>query len=155
MGRRGWLAGMLAMTVPGLGGQQPPPQNSAPAGQLTPGVQPGVSGQIIARRVIIAGSGGELFVYDSTPPAAGNLILSISGVVGGGTDPFGNHYVFGLGVYDNVGGYFSQYGAGFATFGTGSLSAGWTANTSIQNDSSGNLYLDADGDIYANGVLIS
>lgn len=83
------------MTFPGLGGQQPPPQNSAPAGQLTPGIQPGASGQVVASRVIIIGTGGELLVYSPTA-GAGNLILSIAG--NAGTDPFGNAFPAGLTV---------------------------------------------------------
>ena len=84
------------MTYPGLGGQQAPPQNAAPAGQLVPGVQPGVTGQIVATRVVIIGSGGELFVYSPTR-AAGNLIASIAGAAG--TDPLGNHFLAGVASY--------------------------------------------------------
>jgi hypothetical protein len=97
-----------------------------------------------------------MFVYDG-PPAAGNLIMSVNGTVGGGTDPYGNNFVFGLGVYDNAGGFFTQYGAGFVTFGTGSLAAGWTANTSFQNDAAGNLYLNTagGGSVFVNGVALT
>lgn len=111
-------------------------------------------GTVVASKVIIIGSQGELLVYS---PSAGpnKLILSISGVVGGSLDQYGNHVNFGLNIYDNTGGFFSQYGAGFATFGTGSGTGGWTANTSIQNDAGGNLYLNATASIFANGVLIS
>lgn len=94
------------------------------------------------------------FFYSSTP-AAGNLILSITASTTGGTESFGNHYVPLTGWYDNSGGFFTQIGAGFITFGTGSLSGGWTANTSIQNDSSGNLFLGANAHIFANGVQIA
>lgn len=142
------------MTYPGLGGQQPPPQNAAPAGQLVPGVQPGVTGQIIASRVIIIGSGGDLFVYEPTA-AAGNLKVSISGIVGGGTDQFGNHFVFEVGVYDNAGGFFTQLGAGFITFGTGTLAGGWTANTTVENDATGNLQLAATGGLFFNGTQMT
>lgn len=83
------------MTVPGLGGQQPAPQNSAPAAQLTPGVTPGSTGQVVATRVIIIGPGGELLVYSPTA-GAGNLILSIAGSAG--TDAFGNSFPAGLTV---------------------------------------------------------
>lgn len=88
------------MTFPGLGGQQPPPQNSAPAGQLTPGIQPGASGQVVAQRVIIIGTGGELLVY-SPAAGAGNLILSIAGSAG--TDSFGNTFPAGLTVGPSTG----------------------------------------------------
>ena len=83
------------MTYPGLGGQQPPPQNAAPAQQLVPGVQPGATGQVVASRVIIIGTGGELLVYTPTA-AAGNLLVSIAGSAG--TDSFGNSYPAGLSV---------------------------------------------------------
>ena len=89
------------MTYPGLGGQQPPPQNSAPSGQLTPGVTPGVSGQVVASRVIIIGTGGELLVY-SPAAGAGNLIVSIAAMPG--TDPYGNAYLEGITAYVTIGG---------------------------------------------------
>ncbi len=94
------------------------------------------------------------FFYSSTP-AAGNLIMSVTPSTTGGLDRFGNHYVPLTGWYDNAGGFFTQMGAGFLTYGTGSLAGGWTANTSVQNDAGGNLYLDATASIFANGVLIS
>lgn len=89
------------MTFPGLGGQQPPPQNAAPAQQPVPGVTPGVSGQIVASRVIIIGSGGELLVYSPTA-GAGNLIASIAGMPG--TDSFGNAFVEGVAAYATISG---------------------------------------------------
>lgn len=145
----------LVMTFPGMGGQQAPPQNATPAAQLLPGVQPGqtaVFTSLRAGNTIVNNAG--LFIY-SGPPAAGNLILSVSGTVGGGTDGFGNHYVFGVGVYDNSGDFFTQEGAGFITYGTGTLAAGWSANATIQNDSGGDLFLQALGTITANGIIIS
>jgi hypothetical protein len=95
-----------------------------------------------------------LFFY-SPSEGAGNLIMSVTASTTGGTDAFGNHYVPLTGWYDNSGHFFTQMGAGFLTYGTGSLAAGWTANTSIQNDASGDLFLDATASIFANGVLIS
>ena len=83
------------MTYPGLGGQQPPPQNAAPAAPLVPGVQPGTSSQVVASRVIIIGTGGELLVYSPTA-GAGNLLLSVAGSAG--TDSFGNSFPAGLTV---------------------------------------------------------
>ena len=104
------------MTYPGLGGQQPPPQNASPAGQLTPGVTPGVSGQVVATRVIIIGSGGELLVYSPTA-AAGNLVASVAGAAG--TDSFGNSFPEGIAAYVTVSGdtYYIQLGQG-SFFGT-------------------------------------
>jgi len=142
------------VTYPGLGGQQPPPLNASPAQQLVPGVQPGTTGQIVASRVIIIGSGGDLFVYEPTA-ALGNLKVSISGTVGGGTDSFGNNFVFEVGVYDDTGGFFTQLGAGFITFGTGHLATGWTANTTVENDASGNLNLGATGALFFNGTMMT
>jgi hypothetical protein len=55
---------------------------------------------VIATQVIIEGSDDGLFVYNG-PPATGNLILSIASV--GGTDPYGNHYLQGVGGYGNGG----------------------------------------------------
>jgi hypothetical protein len=95
------------------------------------------------------------FWYSGTP-AAGNLVMSDTNIVGGGTDRFGNHFVFGVGLYDNAGGFFTQLGQGFTTYGTGSLAAGWTANSTVENDGSGNLILGANGavEIQAPGGLI-
>ena len=90
------------------------------------------------------------FFYSGTP-AANNLILSITPSTIGGTDSFGNKYVPLTGWYDNSGGFVTQIGAGFVTFGTGSLSGGWTANTSMQNDSSGNLNINANASVLING----
>lgn len=64
------------MTIPGMGGQQPPGQG-APRGQKTPpGVQPGTTGVDFARVVIVFGPSGAVngvFIYQAgTKPAAGN-----------------------------------------------------------------------------------
>ena len=74
--RRSFLGGMIAMTIPGAGGQQPPGQG-APRGQKTPpGVQPGTTGVDFARVVIVFGPSGAVngvFVYQAgTKPGAGN-----------------------------------------------------------------------------------
>lgn len=125
--------------------------NSFPQGMLaTAGV---IEGPTFIGEDFIINSAGAFF-YNGEP-AAGKLILSISASTTAYTDSFGNHCVPLTGWYDNTGGFVTQIGAGFVTFGTGSLSAGWTGNSSIQNDSSGNLYLEALGSIYANGNLIS
>lgn len=95
----GAVAGLLiAMTYPGLGGQQPPPQNAAPAGQLVPGVQPGTTAffsQLRAGNTVINSSG--MFVY-ATSPAADELVASIT--ASGGTDPYGNSVLAGIVSYD-------------------------------------------------------
>ena len=94
------------------------------------------------------------FFYSGTP-AAGNLVMSVTPSTTGGTDGFGNHYVPLTGWYDNAGGFFTQIGAGFVTEGTGSLAAGWTANTTMDNDATGDLLLQATAHIFANGTQIA
>ena len=79
--------------MPGLGGQQPPPQNAVPAAPLVPGIQAGTQARIVTKQLIIIGSSGELLVYD-TMAAKGTLIGSISAVAG--TDPYGNNFPAGM-----------------------------------------------------------
>jgi len=50
-------------------------------------------GTIEASNIVLIGASGEILVY-SGPPAAGNLILAVSGAAG--TDSFGNVYAKGL-----------------------------------------------------------
>ncbi len=132
--------------VPGVSGWQVRKDGSAEFNNLT------FRGTFMGADFVLNSAG--LFFY-SPSEAAGNLKLSITPSLTGGTDAFGDHYVPLTGWYDNAGGFFTQMGAGFLTYGTGSLAAGWTANTSIQNDASGDLFLDATASIFANGVLIS
>jgi len=148
IGRRAWLAGLLAMTVPGRGGQQEPPLN-APAGQATPiGIQPGTTGPVIrARQVIITsgvGSNQGVFVYNG-PPAAGNLIESMSL---GGTDPYRNKTVVGVAAYSNVmpTGFAVALVGGTVQFYTGSLAAGWT----IAAPAGGNLAINLTSELSIN-----
>jgi hypothetical protein len=82
------LLGFGAFTVPGLGGQQGPGQFSAPAQQTAPGIQPGVSQNVIrARQVIVSGTADGVFVYSGTP-GPGNP--PIAAMTGGDVDPYGN-----------------------------------------------------------------
>jgi hypothetical protein len=77
----------------------------APRGpQLGVGVQPGASGVVRARQVIIVGTGGELLVYS---PAAGpnTLIASIAGA--DFTDSYQNAGFQGIASYNNNGAFFS------------------------------------------------
>jgi hypothetical protein len=75
--RRGVLGAMLAMVLPGMGGQQPASQG-APRGQQTPvGIQAGVSGGVeFARVVVVYGPTGAVngvFIYQpGTTPGSGN-----------------------------------------------------------------------------------
>lgn len=143
------------MTIPGMGGQVPPrPDQQIGQGQQqgVP-VSPGSPNVVRARQVIIAGPGQELLVYSGTP-ALGNLLFSITNSTVPTTDQFGNHIVPLTGWYDNAGGFFTQIGAGFVTFGTGSLATGWTANTSIQNDGSGDLTISANANLLLNGAVV-
>jgi hypothetical protein len=132
------------MTYPGLGGQQPPPQNSAPAGQVTPGITPGVSGQVVrARQVIVSGAGEGVFVYSGTPAAGnppifwagsspdpyGNILPSTAGVAGTGTFQAGNTIITPAGIFT----YSSTPAAGNLTSSTGTDAGG--------TDQFGNNYL--------------
>lgn len=96
------LLGAGAFTVPGLGGQNPAPQN-APAGLApVPGVQPGAPNLIRARKVVIGGTGAGtgLFIYSGIP-AAGNLVGTGNALPFGAsvTDPYGNAYLGGYTSY--------------------------------------------------------
>lgn len=124
------------MTDPGTGGLVPPPIN-APAGAPIPvGVQPGTTGQVVARRVIIIGTGGELLVY--TPTAgAGTLINSVAGAAT--TDNYGNNVLSGSATYGP--GFATSMQAGIVQFYTGSLAGGWTAAGSVGTDSLGDILL--------------
>jgi hypothetical protein len=137
------------VTFPGLGGQQPPPQNASPAGQLVPGVQPGTTQvfvQLRAGNTIINASG--VFTYSGTP-AAGNLIATQAPAAG--TDSFGNNYLEGV----------SSYGAAFASaligggliFYTGSLAGGWSAEGELITDTSGDLLSSFTGAFVLSGDL--
>jgi hypothetical protein len=108
--RRTLLKGVMAMVYgtygtwgdqwvwPSRGGNPPmrPDQaNQLPVTRAGSGPAP-ASPVVVARRVIIVGPGGGLFVYSPTA-AAGNLVASISATAG--TDPYGNAYVSGIADY--------------------------------------------------------
>lgn len=95
-----------------------------------------VRGTMTAGNTVINSSG--IFTYSGTP-AAGNLIASQAPA--GGTDSFGNKYLAGVSSYSNSTGLYTQVANGFITFGTGSLSGGWTAQSSISGDSVGDLQI--------------
>ena len=81
----------------GQGGLNPPPLNAPPAGQPTPGVQPGTTSPIVfALFVLIFGPDNGLFEYSGTP-ALGNLEASITEA---SADPHGNTTYPGIASYD-------------------------------------------------------
>ena len=108
------------MTFPGLGGQQPPPQNASPAQQPVPGVTPGVTGQLVAQRVIIVGANGELLIYNPSI-ANGDLVVSAAGAAGTGLA--GDTVVPGLAAYDSSGDYAQLFSAALNFFITGMFQA--------------------------------
>jgi hypothetical protein len=65
-----------------------PNDAAIPAGAATQTVR--------AQTVIVSGSNDGVFVYDGSP-AAGNLIAAVAAQ--DGTDPYGNDYFAGIGVY--------------------------------------------------------
>lgn len=140
------------MTFPGLGGQQPPPQNAPPAQTPVPGITPGVPSVLTVTEIVIV-PGGQLegiFTYSSKPPAAGTLIESASVAVAG-TDAYGNHYVAGHATYAST--FAAALGAGFVQFYTGSLSAGWTAGAVVETDGAKGLILSGTAVQTPNNVL--
>jgi hypothetical protein len=126
IGRRGWLGAMLAMTIPGLGGQTPQRPDQAYAGQQGAAVAPGSTGIVRARQVIVSGAGEGVFVYNGTPQLGG-LVPSIT--FNSGTDPYGNNYLFGNASYGA--GIAVSSAAGAVIFYTGSLSGGWSQQALI------------------------
>jgi len=88
----------------GQGGQAPPSMGAPRGPVLGVGVQPGASGVVRARQVIIVGAGGELLVY-SPAAAANQLIASIAGA--DFTDAYGNAGFQGIASYNNNGTFYS------------------------------------------------
>jgi hypothetical protein len=113
MGRRGWLAGMLAMTIPGLGGQVPrrPDQAYTPSSGT---VAPGSTNIVRARQVIVFGVDEGVFVYNGTPALGNQPILTLSN---SSTDPFGNTIQPGMVAYVSAT-FWAQLLAGVLNFGT-------------------------------------
>lgn len=64
------------------------PLNAPRAGSVSPGVQPGVSGQIVlAQYVIIFGTSGGMFIYAGSPALGNPPLYSFGNVT---ADPYGN-----------------------------------------------------------------
>lgn len=145
IGRRGFLKGSAAMT--GLGTPSPS-RFPYPDRPDQGGVAPGAGGQIVrARRVIVSGPGGGIFIY-SGRPALGNLIGSDTAA--SGTDQYGNAYLAGRVGYSVAGSIRTaiQIGAqpstqGAITFYTATSPAGpWTFQGLIGCGINGNLTLE-------------
>lgn len=123
---------------------------------VTPGVQPGSQGQVVASRVLIIGTGGELLIYSPTA-AAGNLIGSDAAQPG--VDGFMNAFLAGrssytqimTGVYRAV----SLVGGGVSFYSAASFAGPWTTTGSISIDGSGNMQLTAPGGLFFNGTQIT
>jgi hypothetical protein len=97
-GRRAFLKGAAAMAAGGNPVQRPDQlmQSRSRAG-VGPAPAPSV---IVARKVIIIGTLGELLVYSPTE-TAGDLIAAIAAE--GGSDGFGNAFLQGIGSYNQAG----------------------------------------------------
>ena len=91
----------------------------------------------------VINSAGAFFY--SGPPAAGNLIASVTN--GAGTDSFGNNYLGTTATYDNSSGIATALAAGFVAFYSGSLAGGWSALSSVAGDVAGNLQVNAGGQL--------
>lgn len=65
-----------------------PPLNAPPAGQLSPGVQPGTTpGIVLAQYVIVFGTAGGVFLYSGSPGAGNPPVAWMSTAA---KDPYGN-----------------------------------------------------------------
>ena len=142
MRRRALLAGLAMAAGDGL----VRPLNAPQAGAVATGVQPGVtSGVVIARYVIVFGTGDGVFVYSGTPKAGnppiawmgsgladpyGNVLPSTTGVAGAGTFQAGNTVITPSGQF-----------AYAAAPQAGNLIASVVSDPSVTQDSEGNAVL--------------
>jgi hypothetical protein len=97
IGRRGVLKGAAAM-VAGGNPRQRPDQLVQPLSRAGVGPAPSPA-VIVARKVIIVGTLGELLVYSPTE-TAGDLIAAIAAE--GGSDGLGNSFLQGIGSYNQA-----------------------------------------------------
>jgi hypothetical protein len=112
-------------------------------------------GTVVASKVIIIGTKGELLVY-SPAAGAGNLTNSIQGSAG--TDQYNNNILAGTANYDNANGIATALANGFVAFYTGSLAGGWTPVSEVAGDVAGNLQVNAGGQLQligSGGVTIN
>jgi hypothetical protein len=100
----------------------------------------------------ILNSSGAFFYSPSE--GAGNLVASIAPAAG--LDQFNNNYLAGSASYAAT--FATALNAGFVAFYSGSLSGGWTALSSVSGDTSGNLQVNAGGQLQligSSGVTIN
>jgi len=102
-----------------------------------------ISGTTFTGTDFIINSSGEFF-YSGTP-AAGNLVSSVAPAAG--TDAFGNNFLAGPATYDNGSEIATALNAGFVAFYSGSLAGGWSSLSSVSGDGSGNLQVNAAGEL--------
>lgn len=121
----------------GLPFARPDQHYEPPEGGLVPGSRSGV---LIARKVIIIGTTGGLFVYSPTA-ALGNLVASIAAQ--DGTDPYGQPYLHGITSYQitgHISGLAVNMHNGIITYwssaGEGSP---WSAGAATSGDAAGDL----------------
>lgn len=141
------------MTIPGSGGQAPPRADQQTLAAQPVPVSPGGK-VIVARRVIIIGTGGELLVYSPTA-GAGNLIESVAGAAF--TDQYSNQGLAGNASYSSSTATATTVGS--VNFYSGSLAGGWTLQSTVSGDAVGNLQINAAGQLQlisgASGVSIN
>lgn len=93
-------------------------------------------GTVVASKVIIFGTNGDLLVYQPVP-GTGNLIASIAAT--GGTDPYGNTFLAGVVSYLNTG-ELAQLDAGFLQLRPAGLGVG-AASGFIEADVPGDIFM--------------
>jgi hypothetical protein len=118
-----WTARALRGGLPPM---RPDQANQLPVSRAGSGPAP-ASPVVVARRVIIVGPSGGLFVYSPTA-AAGNLIDSIAAMPG--TDQYGNAYQQDIASYA-TGVIFGQLSGGQLVFGSLSASTRIVTNPSV------------------------
>jgi hypothetical protein len=119
-----------------------------PGGQQIPGSRTGRFPQ-----VVIFGPKGQLLIY-SGPPAAGNLVASISSAAG--TDSKGNAFLAGVSSYTQSAPFLAaNMNSGLVDFFKATSQAGpWGSNGNITGDTTGNLDLSASSSLGAVQILL-
>jgi hypothetical protein len=105
-----------------------------------------VNGTLISGAQFVAyGTTGEILVYSSNPPAAGNLVMSVSATAG--TDGQGNAYNAGVWIYDSGGNSMGLMPGGGSAASQLALSTGSATPTPPAGTAS--LYAGASGQLQA------